>query len=482
MDSHAFNRSLLLNILWSFLGRFGYVFIALISNIILVRLLSPTEFGQVSIIMFFIVVSNILIESGLSGALVRKESTTEADYSTVFIFNLAISLSLMIGLMISAKYIANFYSDSKLTPLIQLSSLVLIINALRVTQNVKLIRGLKFKTKSIFELISISIGSVVAIFTAMHGFGATSLVLLQLSNSASITLLMWFFVSPIKFQGFNIKSFKQIYKFGINTTLSALLDKSFDNGYQLILAKYFSINQSGYFYQAKKLQEMPIGVIQGSIFGVVYAALSKLQNNIEEFSQVYLNIVRLFTVVIASICLLIYYYADLVVHLLYGSQWMPSANYLQLLIIASFFYLQEVFNRNLFKIFDRTDLILKLELVKKSILSLTMLYGIWTLSITNLLYGFVGVSAISFLLNYHLSRMIYKASYWSELILILKVIITSIITITFSLYIQYFFEIQGYHSLILLPFILLVYLFLLIASKVVNIRQDFNQIKQLIKS
>lgn len=481
MNSHAFNRSLLLNTLWSFLGRFGYIFIALISNIILVRLLSPREFGQVSIIMFFIVVSNILIESGLSGALVRKKDATEVDYSTVFIFNMAISLILMISLFLSSSYIADFYKDSELTNLLKLSSLVLIINALRLTQSVKLIKSLKFKEKSIYEIISIVIGSILAIVSAMQGFGATSLVILQLATAITLTSLLWFSVGPMSTYKFSKSSFKQVYKFGVNTTLASLINKTFDNGYQLILAKYFSISQSGYFYQAKKLQEMPVGIIQSSVLGVVYATLSKLQDNKPEFNQVYFNVVRIFTIVVALICILLYYYSGLIIQVLYGDQWLASVHYLQLLSIASFFYLQEIFNRVLFKIFDRTELILKLEIIKKLILSITIFYGVWTLSIPNLLYGFVAVSILSFLINYHFARKVHLVSYWRELSIILKVVIISIVTTASALYVQYKFNIDGLYTLFSLPLILILFFALLNLVHVINLKTDYQIIKQLVK-
>ncbi len=357
MNDNQINRSLLLNTLWSFGGRFGYLAVGLITNIILVRLLSPREFGQVSIVMFFIVISTILIESGLSGALVRKQNTTEVDYSTVFIFNLAISILLMLGLLGSAEYIANFYNDNELTNLLRLSSLVLIVNALRITQSVKLIKALKFKVKSYYEIIAIIAGSVVAIYAAMQGAGALSLVILQLSTAITLTALLWFYVGPMRSYSFSLNSFKQVYKFGINTTLASILDKAFDNSYQLILAKYFAISQSGYFYQAKKLQEVPTGIIQGSVLSVVYAMLSKLQNDRKKFKELYFSIVRILTIILGFICIIIFYYSELIVQILYGKEWLTSATYLQLLILASFFYLQEMFNRVLFKIFDRTDFI-----------------------------------------------------------------------------------------------------------------------------
>lgn len=481
MNNNQLNHSLLINTLWSFLGRFGYLAVGLVTNIILVRLLSPREFGQVSIVMFFIVISTILIESGLSGALVRKQNTTEVDYSTVFIFNLCVSILLMFVLLVSAEYIANFYNDSELISLLKLSSLVLIVNALRMTQSVKLVKSLKFKIKSYYEIIAIMIGSVIAIYAATQGAGALSLVILQLSTAITLTGLLWFYVGPMKSYKFSFQSFKQVYKFGINTTLASILDKAFDNSYQLILAKYFAISQSGYFYQAKKLQEVPIGIIQGSVLNVVYATLSKLQDDKVKFSETYSNVVRILTTLIGFICIIIFFYSELIVQIFYGKEWLTSAFYLKILILASFFYLQEIFNRILFKVFNRTDLILKLEIIKKILLAITIVYGVITLNISNLLYGFFIVSVISFIINYHYTRKIYNFSYWAELVIILKVVSIAALTILVSEYLAKILNISGINILILFPVISFIYVIMLNMSNTINIRKDIKSMKVVLK-
>src|SRR5690606_7735911 len=130
---------------------------------------------------------------------------------------------------------------------------------------VKLIRSLKFKSKSIYEIISYTIAAFVAIYMAIQDYGPVALIMLELLNSIVLTILLWYFVGPLKTLRFSYSSFLRVFKFGVNTTLASLLNQIFENIYQLILAKYFSISQSGLFYQAKKIQGLPIGIIQGSV-------------------------------------------------------------------------------------------------------------------------------------------------------------------------------------------------------------------------
>lgn len=472
--TEGLSRSLLINTLWSFFGRFGYLAVGLIGNIILVRLLSPKEFGQVGIMMFFIIVANVLVESGLSGALIRKQKVTEIDYSTIFIFNLMISLFLMSVLIASSSYIAEFYNDPELKKILFASSFVLFFNALIITQNTKLIKNLQFKSKAIFECVSIFAGSIIAIFLAFKGAGVWALIALQLSTAIILACILWIFVEPTKIFKFSISSFKEFYKFGINTTLASLLNTAFDNIYQLILGKYFAISQAGYYYQAKKLQEMPIGVLQTTMLGVVYSTLTRLQDDSVKFNDLYQNLVRIFTIVVALITMVIFYYSDLIVNLLYGDKWTSSIMYLQLLSIASFFYLQEMFNRIIFKIFDKTEKILQLEVFKKIIQSITILYGLWIMSINVLIYGFVLTSIISFMVNYYYARVIQNYFNYKEFLDIIKIIVICIFIILICIFIADKFSIVGLRNLLLFPLMLGMYAIFLHCFKIINLKKDFH--------
>lgn len=479
--SRELSRSLVVNTLWSFIGRFGYLTVGLLTNIVLVRLLSPNEFGQLGIIMFFIAIGNILTESGLSGALVRKKDVTETDYSTIFIFNLAISIVLVLILCILSKFIANFYKDPQLQYLLIASSAVLIINAFRIVQNTRLIRNLEFKKKATYDLIAILLASVISIILAAKGAGTWALIALQLLLSIFSTLLLWIFVGPLKSFEFSFSSFKGFYKFGMNTTLASILNTGFDNVYQLVLGKYFSIAQTGYYFQAKSLQNIPANIIVMLTSGPIYAVLSKLQDSPEEFNRTYHEITRAFTIITALICLTIFIYAEFIVLLLYGEEWLESATYMKLLIIASFFYILEMINRNIFKIFDRTERILQLEILKKTMQSLTIVYGIFTMSISNLLYGFILISILSYMLNYFFAKKIKNTSSYKDLTIVIKVILVAVGTVILTYTLKGNVQRNIVDVLIEIPCIFLFYITALNLARVVNIKNDFRNISQLLK-
>src|SRR5690606_28451166 len=176
-------KSFITGFIWSFVGQTSYLFVALIANVILARLLTPYEFGQVGIVMFFILISKVLTESGLTGALVRKKDATEDDFSTVFIFNLAISVFLFFLLIFSAGFIADFYNNLELKNILIVLSFVLIINAFQFTQNAKIVRDMKFKKQALYAFISVIISSLIGIILAFLKYGVWALVIMQVCNA-----------------------------------------------------------------------------------------------------------------------------------------------------------------------------------------------------------------------------------------------------------------------------------------------------------
>mgnify|MGYP001557269514 FL=1 len=196
---------------WSMFGQFAYVGVMLVTNIILSRILTPYEFGQVGIVMFFIVIANVLTESGLSGALVRKSDASDIDFSTVFIFNLIVSIVLCLLLILCAGTIADFYKDSSLKLILMVLSTVLIINAFQMVQNARLVKELLFKRRSVFNVVSIALASVIGIVAAWRGAGVWAMVLIQILSSLFLTILLWYYEGPMRQRVFSSTSFKVLY-------------------------------------------------------------------------------------------------------------------------------------------------------------------------------------------------------------------------------------------------------------------------------
>src|SRR5690554_221524 len=472
------NSKFQLSLIWSVFGKFGYMIIIFISNIILARLLSPQEFGILAIAFFFIAISNVLVESGLGGALIREQNTSEEDYSTIFIFNLIISIFLYGLLFIFSWKIEEYYNIPQFNVYLKVLGLILIINAFKIIQNVRLIKALDYKKISLYNMIAVIGATSLGITIAILGYGVWALIILQVFNALFSTILFNFFVKNIKIFVFNRKSFKKLYHFGLFTTLSSFLNTVFDNIYQLILSKYFNLNQTGYYYQGKRLTELPVSLINFLNSGVIFSTLSNIQNNKQKFNDFYSNTIRIFTVVIGFICLSIFLYAKEILSILYGSEWLGAEFYMKIFAIAYFFYMQESFNRILFKVFNKTDKIFILEIIKKSTLSVSIVIGVYFKSIEFLLYGFLITYIISYYINYYVSRTIYNSkSIYMEMIYLHKVLGVSLfISLSFEMINNYF-----YLKIFYLPLVIVLYIILLQFLKVIDYQNDFKFIKSLNK-
>ena len=472
----SFKKVFLRASLWSLLGQFGYIAVAFIGNIVLTRFLSPKEFGQVGIIMFFIAIARVLTESGLSGALVRKVDAQEKDYSTIFIFNTAVSIALLVLYIFCAKYVANYYEDALLEKLLIATSSILIINAFQIVPTIRLIRVLDFRKISIYKLISVLLGTIVGCIMAFKGMGVWSIVSVNILTALTLAILLWSFEKGIKKLVFSKESFGQLYKFGLNTTLASILNSVFDNIYQVLLAKYFSINQTGLYYQAKKLQEAPVGLIKSTTLGVVFSSLSKIQNEKPRFESAYKRILTFFTVSAGCVFTLIYLYSENIIFLFYGEAWVEAAFFMKILIVASFFFIQEMLNRVIFKVFDRTSIILNLEIVKKIIQSVSILIGIYYRSLELLMYGFLISSIISYLINNFYSRKVFSFSSFNESKFMLLLCLCCVMNVFFHDFLIDFLSLSGLSTFVIVPILILSYF---VALRVLNVIDIVRELKFL---
>lgn len=477
-------KKFIINFIWQVFGQFGYLLISLVGNIILARLLGAYEFGVIGILMFFITVSKVFTESGLSGALIRRGNPTNEDYSTIFIFNLVVSIVCFTILFITSPFIADFYNKPELILYIRAIGLILIINAFQFTQNTRLVVKLKYKLISNYAIIANFVATIIGIALAYFGYGIWALIWMQILNALILTIIYWLREGGYSRLVFNMSSFSQMYKFGMYTTFSSLLNTVFENSYQLIISKYFSINLSGYYFQGKKLQEIPIGLIKGATTGVVFSTLSKFNSDQDKFSESYTKICMLFTVLVGCICLNLFLFAEESVLILYGAKWLEAAFYIKILAIGSFFFMQEMLNRNIFKVFDRTDRILFLEIIKKIIQVISIVIGIVMLDIKVLMYGFVVTSFISFFINYRESRKIFNksTSIHKELIVAMKVFIIMIVLCLGFQYIFNLFVINMYLKILLFaPIVTAIFIGTLNIFKIVEGKNLFYMIKNLRK-
>ncbi|MCG8803619.1 lipopolysaccharide biosynthesis protein [Tenacibaculum finnmarkense] len=466
--SKGLNKTFINGVFWASFSKIGYVLLALLGNMFLARFISAEEFGVIGVAMFFVGIFNVLIEGGVGGALVRKENVTPKDYSTVFIFNLAVSLILFGVMFVIAEPIALYYEKPILKEVLWALSLLLVINAFTVVQNTKLIRDMSFKQKGIYQIISLGVATIIACYLAYKGFGVWAIVSLQIISAFILMLILWFKLGRIGSFVFSKKSFKEIFSFGVFTTLSSILNIAFDNAYQLIIGKYFSFSQVGYYYQAKKLYQAPDGVFRTVISQVFYSYLSKFQKDTEVFITKFNLMAKLTAIIIGLMVSLIYLYAEQVILLLYGDKWGESVFFIRLIALSGFFILLEQVNRNIFKIFNQTHKILYLEIFNKAIQAISIAIGIYYLNLNVLLYGLVVTSIISYVINLYFSLYVINKIHYDIFLNVLKITLSAGFSVVLFLHLYEYFHVGLYSRILIFPIFVFLYLFILKIIKVFN--------------
>ena len=389
-------------LLWSFIDSIAGQGITFIVGIILARILSPKEFGLIGMLTIFIAISQSFIDSGFRQALIRKQNCTQADYSTVFYFNIIVGILFYILLFLCAPLIGTFFNEPILKDLIKVLGIGLIINSFTIIQSTLLTKNINFKQQAKISVIAAAISGIISIYLAFTGWGVWSLVALTLVKNSINSILLWFWSKWQPIWHFSSKSFTELFAFGSKLLISGLIDTIYRNVYYLIIGKYFSAVELGYYTQADQFQSMPSTNLQGIIARVSYPVLSTIQNDKPRLKEAYKKIIKstmLFTFVLMLGMAAI---AKPMIITLIGEKWEPCVIYLQMLCFVGMFYPLHALNLNMLQVQGRSDLFLRLEIIKKALAIPIIIIGvIW--GIKAMILGMIVISLIAYYLN----------SYWS---------------------------------------------------------------------
>ncbi|KAA8596488.1 lipopolysaccharide biosynthesis protein [Vibrio cyclitrophicus] len=384
--------------IWSALDSLGTQTIALVISLTLAKILGPSVFGLVAMLAIFMAIANVFVNSGFSQALIRKTDRNEVDFATTFYFSLGVSVSCYALLFLFAPYIAELYQQPELTLLTRVIVLTIIINTFAAIPRVKLTINLNFKTQAKCNLIALVISGTLALLLAHLGYGVWALVVQQLALAIVNVLMLNLLVPWWPKHKFSNESFKELFSFGSKLLLSGLLDTIYKNIYGLIIGKQFSATQLGLFNQADKLSSLPAMTLTGIIQKVTYPILSSMQGDTKKLDNIYLMILQISAFFIFPIMLGISIIAVPLVDLILGQEWHESAEYISIISIAFVLYPIHAINLNMLKVKGRSDLFLKLEIVKKIMLTI-MLFITVPISIKAMCIGMVVTSFLALLIN-----------------------------------------------------------------------------------
>lgn len=383
---------------WSFIGSFAEQGVQFLVGIVLARLLSPREFGLIGMLTFFLVISQSFIEGGFRQALIRKQDCTDKDFSTVFYFNLAISIFMYVLLFFGAETISRFFYEPELTLLVRVLGVGVILTAFGIIQSTIYIKLIDFKTQTRVSVIASVASGVIAVGMAIKGFGVWSLVALNLSRFGFSSLLLWLWARWKPLGGFSWNSLKELFGFGSMLLLSSLLEATYRNVYYLVIGRYFSATQLGFYSRADQFQKLPSQVLTSIISRVTYPVLSSIQDDKVVLKASYKKLIRSTMLFSFVLMLGLAAVAKPLIITLIGEQWIPTAEYLELLCLVGMFYPLHALNLNILKVHGRSDLFLKLEILKKLLGAPTIIIGIF-FGIKIMILGLLANNIIAYYLN-----------------------------------------------------------------------------------
>ena len=411
MEEESLKHKTLKGTFWSaadaFLGQ-GVTFLV---GIVLARLLSPTEYGLIGIALIFTIVLNGIVDSGFSTALIRKKDTTDVDYNTMFITNMVISLLLFIGLYFASPFISLFFNRPELTPVIRTMGLILIFQALSITQVTILTKRIDFKTKTKASLISAVVSGVIGIAMAFMGYGVWALVGQKLSNTLLYSICLWILNRWWPNGSFSRESFCYMWGFGWKLMLSGILENTWNQLYQVVVGKFYSPTTLGQYSRSKEYATIVSAHFSSIIQRVTYPVLSEVQDDQERMISAYRRIIKMTMFVIALLMIFLGAVSEPFIYCLIGPKWHEASTYLPLICLSMSLYPLHAINLNMLKVQGRSDIYLYLEIIKKIISVGPLCLGIF-FSIYWMLAGSFVTGVIAFFLNsYYTGKKLHYSSF-----------------------------------------------------------------------
>ena len=399
---------------WTFAEQFGNQIIGFVVSLILARILLPSEFGLIGMIAILVGLGRVLVDSGLTQSLIRSEDCDQEDYSTVFYFNLASSISIYLLIYFLAPFVSDFYDQPILIKIIRIYCLTFILSAFSAVQKARLTKKMNFKVQTVITLPANLIGGGAGIVMAYSGFGVFSLVWSQVLISTISTLQLWFYAKWKPSLSFSLSKFKDHFNYGYKLAISGVMDVLFKNAYILVIGKFFSASQVGFYTRAETMNQLPVNNISNALKKVTFPLFASIQSDDLRLKRVYKQLMQMVVYVLSPVLIFVAVLAEPTFRFLFTEKWLPAVPYFQILCITGILRPVLSYNLNVLKVKGRSDLFLKLKIFEKVLIGLGILIG-FQFGIYGLLYSQVAVSLITFFINAYYTDKFIQYSVWEQL-------------------------------------------------------------------
>lgn len=400
-------------VVWSAIERFGSQGVQFILGLILARLLLPSDFGTIGILTIFISLSQTIVDSGFSNALIRLPKRTELDYSTSFFANVIIGVLCYLLLYVSAPSVASFFKIPILCSLLRVISINVILNSFIIVQIVKLTVKIDFKTQAKASIISTIISGVVGVVLAYNGLGVWSLAFQTIISTIMKVILLWTYTKWIPLFCFSWHSFSSLFSFGGKVLLSSILNDGYNHLNTIVIGKCFSARDLGFYSRGQLFPSFISQNFTNVVQRVTYPILAKYQNDTIRLISIYRQYIIILSMGIIFFLFLLASLGRPIVLLLLSDRWSESIIYLQILSFSLMFDHVSSVNLNLLLVKGRSDLVLKLEIIKKTISVLILLFsipfGVLGVCVSRVIY-----TQIALIINTYYTGKLFGLGYFQQ--------------------------------------------------------------------
>lgn len=428
-------KKVLSGVMWRFGERIMAQSVSLIVSIILARFLLPEDYGSVSLVMVFINIANVFIASGFGNSLIQKKNADNVDFSSVFYINIIMSLVIYILLFFSATYIARFYNMPILCPVLRVLALRIPISAVNSVQQAYVSRHMMFRLFFWSTLIGTVISGVVGIIAAYVGLGIWALVIQDLMNVCIDTIVLWFTVKWRPDLTYSWKRAKGLISYGWKILVSGLIDTGYSELRNLIIGKLYTSSDLAYYNQGDKYPKLIVVNVNTAISGVLFPVISSIQDNSQKVKDMTRSAIKVSSYVIWPLLIGIGVIAEPLVRLVLTEKWIECVPYMRVFCFTYGLWPIHVANLQAIKAIGRSDLYLKLEVIKKTIgivaLIISVKYGPFVIACS-----FIVTDILSTIVNAYPNRKLLNYKYSEQLKDLMPAFLLSVImgTIIYPIY------------------------------------------------
>lgn len=380
---------------WSAVERFAVQGIQFVIGLILARLLTPSDYGIIGMLAIFMAISQTIIDSGFSKALIQKQDRTEVDFSTAFFFNIIVGLVCYLILFLASPYIASFFNEPILEDVLRILAINLFLNSLAVVPVAKLSITVDFKTQSKASIISTVLSGVLGIVLAYNGIGVWALVVQSVSHSFVNVVMLWYLLKWKPQWKYSWESFRRLFSYGGNVLVAGVISTIYANINTLIIGKFYTPLDLGYYTRGHQFPSLLSVNITNVLQRVTFPILSQFQDNTQQLLSVYREYIKISSLVIFFLLSLLASLGRPLIVILLTDKWLDATIYLQVFCFAMMFDHLCQINLNLLYVKGVTKYILRLEIIKKTIsfaiLLISIPFGVLAISFSQVVYTQIAV-------------------------------------------------------------------------------------------